>query len=269
VRVVEFMDQILPGIDPELVKVVARRARKAGISIHTGAAAKGWREGVDGVEIQVEMKGKATTFTADRILLTVGRKPRSAELGLEKVGLKADPRGFVETDAQCRTSVPHLYAIGDLCPGPMLAHKGSAEGLAAAAAIAGRPGAAYDPKVVPAVIFTDPEIATVGIGEAEARESGLEVKVGRFSFGANGRAMSLQATEGLVKVIADAAADPLLGVHMVGPSVTDLISEAALAIEAGLSAEDLALTIHPHPTLSEVLMEAAEDVHGLAVHSAK
>jgi dihydrolipoamide dehydrogenase len=269
VTVVEFMDQILPGIDPELVKVVARKAKKAGIQIHTKSAAKSWKKKGKGVEVTVEVQGKEQAFDADVILLTVGRRPVTRGFGLEEVGVKIDQRGFIAVNEKRETNVPHVYAIGDIGHGPMLAHKGSAEGLAAAAAIAGKAGAAYDPKVVPGVIFTDPEIATVGLTEAEAKEKGIEVKVGRFNFGANGRAMSLQSTDGLVKMIVDAQDDTVLGLHMVGPNVTDMISEGALAIEGGLTAEDLALTIHPHPTLAETIMEAAEDVHGLAVHAAK
>jgi len=269
VTVVEFMDQILPGVDPELVKVVARKAKKAGIKIHTKSAAKSWKDKGEGVEVVAEVKGKEQSFQADVILLTVGRRPVTEGLGLEEVGVKTDQRGFIPVNEKRETNVPHVYAIGDIGHGPMLAHKGSAEGLAAAAAIAGKPGAGYDPKVVPGVIFTDPEIATVGLTEAEAKEQGIEVKLGRFNFGANGRAMSLQSTDGLVKMVVDAKDDTVLGLHMVGPNVTDMISEGALAIEGGLTAEDLALTIHPHPTLAETIMEAAEDVHGLAVHAAK
>ncbi|MBL7008370.1 MAG: dihydrolipoyl dehydrogenase [Planctomycetes bacterium] len=269
VTVVEFMDQILPGIDPELVKVVARKAKKAGIQMHTQSSAKSWKEKGAGVEVLVDVQGKPQSFEADVILLTVGRRPVTGGLGLAEAGVKTDKRGFIPVDLKRETNVPHIYAIGDIGHGPMLAHKGSAEGLAAAAAIAGKPGAGYDPKVVPGVIFTDPEIATAGLTEAEAKERGIEVKIGRFNFGANGRAMSLQSTDGLVKLIVDAKDDTILGVHMVGPNVTDMITEGSLAIEGGLTAEDLALTIHPHPTLSEVIMEAAEDVHGLAVHAAK
>ncbi len=269
VTVVEFMDQILPGADPELVKVVQRRAKKMGMTIHTNAAAQSWKKKGDGVEVTAEVKGKTQTFEADRILLTTGRKPRTEGLGLESAGIKTDQRGFIKVDAQCMTSTPHVYAIGDITHGPMLAHKGSAQGLVAAGAIAAKPGVAYDYKVVPAVIFTDPEVAWVGLTEAEAKEQGYDVKIGRFNFAANGRAMSLQNTDGLVKVVTDASDDRILGVHMAGPNVTDMIAESAVAIEAGLSAEDIALTIHPHPTLSEVFMEAAEDVHGLCVHAAK
>jgi len=266
VTVVEFMDQILPGTDPELVKVVARKAKKAGMKIHLKSAAKSWKKKGSGVEVVAEVNGKEQTFEADAILLTVGRRPMTGDLGLEKVGVKTDKRGFIEVNAQCCTKTPHIYAVGDITLGPMLAHKGSAQGLVAAGAIARSPGVAYDPKVVPGVIFTDPEIATTGLSEADCKEKGIDYKVGRFSFGANGRAMSMHATDGMVKVIADAKDDTVLGVHMVGPNVTDMISEGSLAIEGGLTVEDIAMTIHPHPTLSEVLMEACEDVHGMSPH---
>lgn len=266
VTVVEFMDQILPGTDPELVKVVQRKAKKAGMKIHLKSAAKSWKKTADGVEVVAEIQGKEQTFAADMILLTVGRRPVTADIGLDKVGVKTDERGFIEVDAQCRTKTPHVYAIGDITHGPMLAHKGSAQGLVAAGAITRQPGVAFDPKVVPGVIFTDPEIATTGLSEADCKERGIDYKVGRFNFGANGRAMSMHATDGLVKVIADAKDDTVLGVHMVGPNVTDMITEGSLAIEGGLTVEDIAMTIHPHPTLSEVFMEACEDVHGMSPH---
>lgn len=269
VTVVEFMDQILPGTDPDLVRVVERRAKKAGIEILTKSAAKEWKAKGSGVEVTAEVQGQRRSFDADAILLTVGRRPVTKGIGLEKVGVKADARGFVEVDMQCSTKTPHVWAIGDVTHGPMLAHKGSAQGLVAAGAIARQPGVAQDFACVPAVIFTDPEIAWTGMSEAQCKEKGIAVKVGRFNFAANGRAMSLQQAEGLVKVVASAEDDRVLGVHMVGPNVTDLISEASVAIEAGLTVEDLASTIHPHPTLSEVLMEACEDVHGLSPHAAR
>jgi dihydrolipoyl dehydrogenase len=269
VTVIEYMEQILPGADPELLKVVQRRAKKMGIKVHTGATAKGWKKNGSGVVVEAEIKGQLQSFDADVILLTTGRRPRTEGLGLEAVGLQTDKRGFLQVDGQCQTKTPHIYAIGDITHGPMLAHKGSAQGLVAAGAICAKPGTAWDHLVVPAVIFTDPEIAWVGLSEAEAKAQGIEVKIGRFNFAANGRAMSLQSTDGLVKVVTNAKDDSIIGVHMVGPNVTDLISEAALAMESGLTAEDIALTIHPHPTLSEVFFEAAEDVHGLCVHSAK
>ncbi|KAA3606750.1 MAG: dihydrolipoyl dehydrogenase [Planctomycetota bacterium] len=269
VTVVEALDSILPGTDPELTKVVARKAKKAGIKIQTKTFAKEWKKKGKGVEVVLEHGGETKTLTCDRILMTVGRRPRFEGIGLENIGLKTVKPGFLEVNAQRQTKVPHVYAIGDLAGNPMLAHKGSAEGLAAAAAIAAKPGAAYDVKVVPAVIFTDPEIAYVGLTEKEAKEQGFKVKVGKFNFGANGRALSLRAAEGFIKVVADAEDDVILGVQMVGPEVTELIAEATLAIEAGLTAEDVALTVHAHPTLPETFMEACEDVHGLAVHAAK
>jgi dihydrolipoamide dehydrogenase len=269
VRIIEYTDQVLPGTDPELVKVVQRRAKKMGIQIHTGAGAQSWKQKGKGVEVSVKIGEKTEVFAADRILLTTGRRPRTANIGLEKVGVKADQRGFLHVDEQCQTKTPHVWAVGDCTTGLMLAHKGSAQGLVAAGAIAQKAGVAWDDKIVPSVIFTDPEIASAGLSEAEAKELGYETKVGRFNFGANGRAMALHATDGLVKIVTDAKDDRLLGVHMVGPSVTDMIAEAVVAIETGLTAEDLSMCIHPHPTLSEVVMEAAEDVHGLCVHAAK
>ena len=269
VTVVEFMDQILPGVDPELVKVVQRKAKKTGMKIHLNSAAKSWKKTADGVEVVAEIGGKLQTFHADAILLTVGRRPVTADLGLENVGVQPDARGFIKVNDQCCTKTPHVYAVGDATHGMMLAHKGSAQGLVAAGAICRRPGNAYDPKVVPGVIYTDPEIATTGLSEAECKERGIEIKIGRFNFGANGRAMSMQATDGLVKVIADAKDDTILGVHMVGPNVTDMIAEGSLAIEAGLTVEDIVLTIHAHPTLSEVFMEACEDVHNMSPHAMK
>jgi len=180
--------------------------------------------------------------------------------------VKVDDKGFIGVDARRQTNVPGIWAIGDCAGQPMLAHKGSHEGLACAAAIAGDVGAAYDPACIPAVIFTDPEIASVGLSSDEARERGFEPIEGRFPFGASGRAMSINETEGWVKVVADQTTDRILGVHMIGPEVTELIAEAALAIELGATAGDLAATIHAHPTLPECIMEAAEAVHGMAVH---
>lgn len=269
VTVIEYANQILPGTDSELVKVVQRKAKKAGMKIYVSASAKGWKEEAGKVNVDVEVKGKAETFSGDYILLTTGRKPVTAGFGLNQVGVDLDERGFINVDANSRTSVDSIYAIGDATNGPMLAHKGSAQGLVAASAIAGQLGSGWDYQVVPSVIFTDPEIATVGLTEAEAKEKGIDCKVGRFNFSGNGRALSMHAAEGLVKVVTRAEDDVLIGVHMVGPSVTDMISEAALAIESGLTAEDIALTIHPHPTLSEVFMEACEDVHNLCIHAAK
>ncbi len=267
IRIVEFMDRVLPGLDPDLSKEMARALKKRKIPVHLGARAQGFEETKDGLAVSVETKdGTVETFTCDVVLSAVGRRPNSEGLGLEEVGVRCDDKGFVVVDRRRRTTAPWVYAIGDLTGQPMLAHKGSAEGLAAAAAIAGDEGAAFDPAGIPGVVFTDPEIATVGYSEEEAQAAGFTPVTGRFPFRASGRAMSLLETDGWIKVVADRASDKILGIHMIGPEVTELVGEATLALEAGVTAEDLALTIHAHPTLGEALMEAAEAVHGKAVH---
>jgi len=266
IRVVEFMDRVLPGMEADLSAEMGRFLKKKKVPVHFGAKAKGYTEGKDGLVVDVDLGGKTEKFECDVVLSTVGRRPNGKGLGLEQLGVKVDDKGFVTVDARRRTSVPSIWAIGDVAGQPMLAHKGSHEGLVAAAAIAGDKGAAYDPACIPAVIFTDPEIASVGLTAEEAKQKGFEPVEGRFPFGANGRALSLNEGEGWVKVVADKASDKVLGVHMIGPDVTELIAECALAIELGATAEDLAMTIHAHPTLPEAIMEAAEAVHGMAVH---
>ena len=269
VTVVEFTDGLLPGQDRDCVKVISRALKKSKVNVRTQTAAKGYESKGDDLFVKVESvgkdAGKEDTIECDQILCTVGRRPYSDGLGLENVGLAVDERGFLATDLQMRTSVPNIYAIGDLAGQPMLAHKGSREGLVAAAVIAGQPDE-YDARCVPAVIFTSPEMASVGLQEDEAKEKGHKIAVGKFPFAASGRAMSLLETDGFVKLVADADTDEVLGVHMVGPEVTELIAEAALAIEMGATSEDLARTIHAHPTLPEAMMEAAEAVHSMAIH---
>jgi len=266
VTVVEFTEGALPGQDKDCVRVIERSLKKAKVQLITRTAAKSYERRGKGLFVQVETQGKAPeTIECDQILCTVGRRPYSDGLGLETLGLQPDKRGFLPVDKQMRTSVANVYAVGDLAGQPMLAHKGSKEGLVAAAVIAGKPEE-YDARCVPAVIFTSPEMASVGLQEEEARKQGREVVVGQFPFGANGRALSLLEAEGFVKVVADARSDEVLGVHMVGPEVTELIAEAALAIEMGATTEDMARTIHAHPTLPEAVMEAAEAVHKMAVH---
>jgi len=266
VTVVEFTEGALPGQDRECVKVIERSLKKNKIELITKTGAKGYESNGGRLYVKVEGRdGKGDTIECDQILCTVGRRPYSDELGLENVGLRVDERGFLAVDRQMRTEVPNVYAIGDLAGDPMLAHKGSREGLVAAAVIAGRPDE-YDVRCVPAVIFTSPEMASVGMLEAEAEGLGREIAVGKFPFAASGRALSLMDTEGFVKVVADARTDEVLGVQMVGPEVTELIAEATLAIEMGATTEDIARTIHAHPTLPEATMEAAEAVHKMAVH---
>jgi dihydrolipoamide dehydrogenase len=195
----------------------------------------------------------------------VGRKPNSDSGNLKAAGIAIDDRGFVKVDAQRRTNIPNIFAIGDICGQPMLAHKASHEGVLVAEVISGH-NRVYDAKTVPAVVFTDPEIASAGMMESEAKAKGYELKIGKFPFAANGKAVSLMETDGFVKMIADAKTDILLGVHIVGPEASNLISEAMLAIEMGARLQDLALTIHPHPTLGETMMEAAEATLGHAIH---
>ena len=265
VTVLEASAGALPGQERDCVKVIERSLKKMGVDLKTETFAKGYERKGGKTTVKIETKGVASTIECDQILSTVGRKPYSAGLQLEKAGLAVDAKGFLAVDAQMRTKVKHIYAIGDIAGQPMLAHKGSKEGLVAAAVIAGQ-NETYDVRCVPAVIFTSPEMASVGLTEDQCKEKGLAYKTGSFPFAASGRAMSLMETEGFVKLITDAKTDELLGVHMVGPEVTELIAEAALAIEMGATAEDIARTIHAHPTLPEAMMEAAEAVHGMAVH---
>jgi dihydrolipoamide dehydrogenase len=265
VTVVEATPGALPGQDRDCVKVIERALKKRKIKLVTETFALGYEKKGAQLFVRIKTKKGEDTVECDQILSTVGRRPYSAGLGLEQVGLKTDERGFLAVDDQMRTALPNIYAIGDIAGQPMLAHKGSREGLVAAAVIAGKPER-YDVRCVPAVIFTAPEMASVGETEEQLTERGAEYVAGKFPFAASGRAMSLMETDGFVKVLADARTDEVLGVHMVGPEVTELIAEAALAIEMGATAEDLARTIHAHPTLPEALMEAAEAVHGVAVH---
>ncbi|WP_457633671.1 dihydrolipoyl dehydrogenase [Oceanithermus desulfurans] len=266
VTVVEYTDQILPGSDPELVKLLARSLKKQGIAVRTATKAVGYEETKNGLRVTVEpvAGGEPETLDADKILLAVGRVPVTEGLNLEAAGVHTDERGFVPTNEHMETNVPGVYAIGDVARPPMLAHKAMKEGLVAAEHAAGR-AAAFDQQI-PSVVYTQPEFASVGMTEAEAEKRGLKVRVGRFPFSASGRALTLQQTEGVIKVLADAENDLLLGVHILGPGASDLIAEATLALEMAATAGDLALTVHPHPTLAENLMEAAENLHGQAIH---
>ncbi len=267
VTVVEPMGQLLGSVDPDLTKVVEKSLKARGVEIFTKTSVKALKKQKKNVEATLvdTATGKERTVTFDKVLVTVGRTPNSDVLGLEKAGLKVDEKGFLKVDAQRRTSVTHIYAIGDIAGQPLLAHKGSKEGIVAAEAIAGMK-TVYDVVAMPAVIFTDPEIATVGLTEAEARAKGIDVQIGTFPFAANGRALSVAEPDGMVKMIGDRKTGRLLGVHIVGAEASNLIAEATLAIEMGAQVEDLALTVHAHPTLPETLMEAAEATLGHAIH---
>ncbi|MFZ9595990.1 MAG: dihydrolipoyl dehydrogenase [Bdellovibrionia bacterium] len=265
VTVVEASPQLLSGVDPDLTKVVSKKLEKNGVTLLTQTQVKSCTKQAQSVEVTVQTNTGQQKLQAEAVLVTIGRVPNSQGLGLEKAGVKVDAKGFIPVDAQRRTQVPHIYAIGDIAGQPLLAHKGSKEGIVAAEAISGLK-VAYDVVAMPAVIFTDPEIATVGMTEAEAKAQGIAVQVGQFPYGANGRALCVSEPEGFVKMIGDQKTGRLLGVHIVGAEASNLISEAALALEMGAHVEDLALTVHPHPTLPETLMEAAEATLGHAIH---
>jgi dihydrolipoamide dehydrogenase len=265
VTVVEVADQLLPGTDPDLVRVVERRFRARGGEVLTGARALGWAPRGEGVALAVRHADAERTIEAEKVLVSVGFAPNTAGLGLDAMGVRLDERGHVAVDRQYRTSVAGVYAIGDVTGGPYLAHKAFKEAEIAAEVIAGRQ-VSRDWYALPAAIFTDPEIAVVGMTEAEARATGREIRVGRFPFSASGRALALGDTDGLVKVVADD--ERLLGVGIVGAEASEMIGEAALALEMVAAAEDVALTIHPHPTLSEGVMEAFKHAMGEAIHIA-
>jgi dihydrolipoamide dehydrogenase len=264
VTFVEALPTILPGSDPECVQVVARKAKKLGMEILVGAKAKGISEKGDAASLAVETQDGAVEIPADKVLVAVGRRPNIEDIGLEIAGVKT-AGGFITVDRRMRTSVPNIFAIGDVAGQPMLAHKASREAEVAAEVIADKP-AEMDAAVIPAVVFTDPEIASAGLTAEEAEKRGHQVKVGKFPFAALGRAIANLDTDGFAKVVMDAEGGQVLGVHLVGGGVGDLISEAALAIEMGASAADLGMTIHPHPTLSEAMMEAAKAAQGEAIH---
>jgi dihydrolipoamide dehydrogenase len=267
VTVVEMMDQVLPGFSPDVVKLLSRSLQKNGIEVFTGARAKGCTKPVGSGQgaVVIETKDGEKKLAADRVVVCVGRRPNSENLGLQEVGVHVGAQGFVPCDAQRRTNVASIFSIGDLAGQPMLAHKGSAEGEVAAEAISGKP-VEYDVRCVPAVVFTDPEIATVGLSEAEAKAKGIDVATGKFPFVALGRAVSTNETDGYAKLIVDRKSDVVVGAEIIGPDASALIAECALAIEMGATAKDIALTVHAHPTLPEIVMEAAKAVHGEAIH---
>ncbi len=264
VTVVEALPAILPGNDPEIVQVVARKLKKLGVEVMTGARAKSWQEKNGRATLTLDVGGKEATLDADKVLVAVGRRPNSENLGLEAVGVKVE-RGFVPVDRRMRTNIPGVYAIGDVAGQPMLAHKASREAEVAAEVIAGHK-AEFDVRCIPAVIFSDPEVASAGITVDEAAQRGRKVKLGKFPFVALGRAIANADTDGFVKVVIDAESKEVLGIHVVGNGAADVIAEAALAIEMGALADDLSLTIHAHPTLPEAIMEAAKASLGEAIH---
>ncbi|MBJ6359886.1 dihydrolipoyl dehydrogenase [Paenibacillus sp. GCM10012307] len=257
VTILEGGPQILPGFEADLVAPVIKQMKAEGIEMITEAAAAKAEQGADDLTLYYMRHGEHQSITAEYALVTVGRTPNTdGSLGLDRIGLKTTDRGLIETDKQCRTAIPHIFAIGDIASGPALAHKASYEARVAAETIAGE-ASALDYRAMPLVVFSDPELASVGLSETECKAKGIPVVIGKSSFGINGRALALKATDGFVKVIADPNSGIIRGAQIVGAEASSLISELALAIEMGANVEDLAMTIHPHPTLGEVIMEAA------------
>ncbi len=265
VTVIELTDGLLPGADRDLVRPLHKQLERQFDSILLKTKVAGLRAEKEGIHVQVEGEGVPPELIFDRVLISIGRRPNSENLGLENTGVQIDPKGFVKVDAQRRTSEPTIFAIGDVAGEPMLAHKASREGKIAAEVIAGH-RAEFDNVAIPAVVFTDPEVAWAGMTEADAQERGLDFTVARFPWGASGRALTLDATAGLTKLIIDKRSERILGIGIVGSNAGDLISEGVLAIEMGAAARDLSDSIHPHPTLSETLMESAEVFYGEATH---
>jgi len=265
VTVVELLPQIVPFADRQLAQALQRELEGQGLAFRLSSKVTGAKVTSRTATVTVESENGSETLKADRVLVAVGRRPNARDQGLEEAGVELDERGFVRVDSY-RTSVDNVWAIGDLAPGPMLAHKASEEGVAVAERIAGRPGA-FDPATVPNVVYTSPELATVGRTEEELKRAETPYRTGRFHFRANGRAKALGEEAGMVKVVAHRGTDRILGVHMLGPRVSELIAEAVVAMEFAASSEDLARIIHAHPTLSEVVHEAALAVDRRAIHS--
>lgn len=266
VTLVERGDRLIPGADPDLARPLIRRVQKDFEAIYTDTGIVEVKELDDRVEVVLEgKKVKQARHSFDRALVAIGRTPNSHGIGLETTQVQLDKRGFVMVDMQQRTADPAILAIGDVVGGVMLAHKAMREGKVAAEVIAGGP-AAFDAHAIPSVVYTDPQLAWAGLTEQEAAEQGIEVKIGRFPWGASGRAVSMDAPEGMTKIVVDAETQRVLGFGIVGRNAGEMISEGTLAVEMGALAQDLALTIHPHPTLSETEGEAAEAFLGSATH---
>jgi dihydrolipoamide dehydrogenase len=266
VTVVEMTAGLLPGADRDLVAILAKRIGTICDAVWLNTRVTGMKAVKDGITVTFDGEGKSGDQTFDRVLVSVGRKPNSAIPGLDKTAVQVDKRGFIVVDKSRRTAEPSIYAIGDVAGEPMLAHKASHEGRAAVDAIAGDRNVEFAPAAIPAVVFTDPEIAWAGLTETEAAAQGLKVAIAKFPWAASGRAISIGRTDGVTKLIIHPETERVLGVGICGPGAGELIAEGVLAIEMGATAKDLALTIHPHPTLSETVMESAEVFFGHATH---
>ena len=267
VTVIEMLDDILPQYDADITRIIRSKAEELGIEFNFGEGASEWSQEGEKIVVTSETEdGDQSTYEADTVLVAVGRQPVSDSLTLDAAGVETTDRGVVDVDDQLRTNVEHIFAVGDVVGDPMLAHAASKEGIVAAEVIAGEP-AALDVQAVPAAVFTDPEVATVGMTADEAEEAGFEPVVGEMPFRASGRALTTGHTDGFVKIIADEETGFVLGGKIVGPEASELIAEVTLAIELGATLEDIAATVHTHPTLAEAVMEAAENAEGQAIHT--
>jgi len=269
VLVIEALPQLLTGTDAEISKTLGRILKKQGVEImldtkvgkveKSGSAVKATFNG-EGTN------GKDETREFDMVLVAVGRRPVTDNLNLQAAGLSVDDKGFIAIDQQCRTKVPSIFAIGDVTGQPLLAHRAMKQGVVAAEAISGDKSAAFDPIAIPNCVYTDPEVATIGLSEEEAKAKGYEVRIGKFPLAASGRARTMNESDGVIKLVGDAKTDLLLGMHIVAPQAESLIGEGVMALEMGATLEDIGLSIHPHPTLTEGIMDAAEAAHGKAIH---
>jgi dihydrolipoamide dehydrogenase len=264
VSVVEMLDGLLPGADRDLVAPLSKRIEKIFKKVMLTTKVAEMKEAKNGISVKFEGPGaEGGDQVYEKVLVSVGRKPNSAIPGLEKTRVQKDSKGFIQIDLQRRTAEPTIYAVGDVAGEPMLAHKASHEGRTAVEAIAGHK-VAFEPRAIPAVVFTDPEVAWCGLTESEAARENRPVKIARFPWGASGRAVTLDRADGVTKLVIDPETERVLGVGIAGVGAGDLISEGVLAVEMAALASDVALTIHPHPTLSETVMEAAEVFYGTA-----
>ena len=267
VTVVEMLDSALPAYDDDITRIVRSRAADLGVDFRFGEGASEWHEAGGGIEVVTETAdGETAAYDADKVLVAVGRQPVTDTLGLDAIELTPDDNGFLATDDRARTDLDHVYAVGDVAGEPMLAHKASAEGVVAAEAIAGE-SAALDHRAIPAAVFTDPEIGTVGLTESEAVEAGYDPIVGEMPMRASGRALTMNESAGFVRLVGDGDTGALLGGQVVAPEASELIAEIGVAIELGATVDEVADTIHTHPTLSEATMEAAENAMEQAIHT--
>ena len=267
VTILEMLPRLVPVEDDDVSKELARVYRKRGINFHTGAKVEKVEKTKSGVAVTFSVGGKQEKIEAEKILIAVGRKPRTENVGLEKTHIKPD-RGFIKTDSWMQTSEPGVYAIGDIVLGtPQLAHVGAMEGIVAVAKIAGKPGKPINPEHIPNATYCHPEIGSVGLTEEKAREAGYNLKIGKFPFTANSRASIVGQHEGFIKIVSDADYGEILGVHIIGPQATELIAEAVAAIELEATVEDLMWTIHAHPTLAEAMLDASNSVYGMAINA--